>query len=266
MNGHHVTLRLATDVVIAPSVRQRRALARTALRVLGPRGLLAFACADTHVHLLLLADREAAALATRSFMAALRWELELPAPFEPARIRPLQDHWHAWRALHYVIGQGRRHGLRVDPLHDGTILSDLLGLRAVDPGRTAWVRERFPRLRRADLLEHLGLGGLDPLATVTDLADAAAAALALPDLAGRGPVVGLARAAAIHAAGQEPGTNVLADQLGITPRAVRLVRSAPAPEPALVQAVQLQLAARAALAARQAAARPLPPSAAHAVS
>jgi hypothetical protein len=83
------------------------------------------------------------------------------------------------------------------------------------------------------------------------LADAAAAALALPALRGRTPAVVAARRAAVHAAGDRMTPAELADALSVDERTIRRLRAQP-PDVALRCAVDLQLRLRGALALRAA--------------
>ncbi len=71
------------------------------------------------------------------------------------------------------------------------------------------------------------------------LADAAAAVFALPDLRGRSADATRARRGAIHVVGPEVPSKVVADCLGIKPRAVQVLRTQ-TPEPLVVRAVHQQ--------------------------
>jgi hypothetical protein len=239
----HVTSRLYDDRVIAPTIPERRRLARAALRIGRDAGLLAFAIADTHLHAELACDRVAA--------GRFAWRVELSAqaqfrpgvPFERARIRPIADQRHLANAFWYVLRQQQRHGLDVDPHFEGSSLPDLLGLRSLDPGLAGRVRTLLPRVRRAELIELLGRA--DDLevcpADFAGLAAATAAAAALPDLTGRTGAVVAARTAAIHAVGPTLASPAIARLLGCSESAVRRLRGGPPPAPGLVRAIRRQL-------------------------
>ncbi len=233
---------------------------RLAARVLLARGvgreLITFGVADTHAHAVLACSRAEAGVFARAVETTLRLLLHLPVPFEAARIRPIVDQRHLGHAARYSLRQEERHGTRLDALRDGTSLPDLLGLRVVEPGFAARFAARLPRQRPEDLLPLLGVelgqGPVDftalghPLGHV--LADAAAAALALPDLDGQDAERMAARRAAIHlalAAGLRPGR--VADLLRSSVRAVQRLAASP-PRLDLVRAIGLQLRLRAALA------------------
>src|SRR5262249_19563577 len=106
--------------------------------------------------------------------------------FDRARIRPLVDQRHAYSTFHYAHRQDSRHELGLDRGCDGTGLPDLLGLRALDTSLIARVRAQLPRIRRDELLSHSPPSAFDEHASfdLDVLAEAAAAALALPDLSG----------------------------------------------------------------------------------
>lgn len=245
--GYHVTLRLEDDRPIATTVPALRVLSRVVLTQGDHRGLLAFGAADNHLHALLVTDRVSAGAFARYVETALRWQLRLGARFEHARIRPLRDQRHAYNTLHYAHRQDVRHAVGVDPARDGTSLPDLLGLRALGTSLVARVRVNLPRVRREDLVTSLPVSLAENASFDIDvLADAAAAALALPDLSGRCADSFRARRAAVHAAGPDVRSAVLADVLRIGVRAVQSMRTQP-DEPFLVQAVTRQAHLRSAM-------------------
>jgi len=71
------------------------------------------------------------------------------------------------------------------------------------------------------------------------LADAAAAPLGLPALVGRGPRLAMARLAAVHVAGPDVLSDILAARLGVGVRAVQTMRGSPC-DACFVRAVRLQ--------------------------
>ena len=187
---------LDDDRVLAPSVGARRELARSVYRACRGFSLLAFGAADTHLHLAALEDRERCGKLVHGLCCSLRSSLDLPVPFAPVRYKALVDQHHMRNAFHYTLGQRNRHGVQSDPFLDASSLPELLGLRLLGTDRLLLVREHLPRVRRNDLLRHLGPEQLQPVAPeeIAELltagcgpwlADAAAGALALPDLRGR---------------------------------------------------------------------------------
>src|SRR5262249_20645079 len=129
--GFHVILRLEDDRPIATTPAARRTVARVVLVQGESRGLVAFGPADSHLHAMLVTDRETAGAFARYLACALHYHLTLRARFETARIRPLYDQRHAYNAFRYVQRQDSRHELHVDPTRDATSLPDLLGLRVL---------------------------------------------------------------------------------------------------------------------------------------
>lgn len=109
------------------------------------------------------------------------------------------------------------------------------------------MKEWLPRIGRDDLLHHLGVMDLDAAEVrVDDLEEAAAAALALPELRGRGRDIAAARAAAARAIGERADVATLAAALRVGERAARKLRRVEV-APELVRAVELQLRLRAAI-------------------
>ena len=241
--AHHVMLRTEERRVLAPSVGQRRALAAAVHEIAG-RGLLAFRGSDTHVHLLLVVDRAPAGRTAQALSVALHARLDLGAPFEPSRIKPVENLSHLESAFDYILRQDERHGFGSDPWHDASVLPDLLGLRVLGGDVRERVREHLPRVDRRRLLEILGV---EALHAGTDLAigvEAAAAAVARADLAGKARCVVAARRALL----------ALLDEAEKPPPFDRSVacraRRIP-PDPRLVRAIALQIGFREELRARR---------------
>ena len=233
-------LRLVDDRVIARDAAARRLAAARISAHGDAAGLIGYRIVDTHVHLVAIGTRSAVARLVRAVELGLRADLSLPVGWDPARFVPIREQHHLDRAFHYVLRNEARHGLAVDVLHDASALPDLLGLRVAAPYLPQRVRQVLPRVTRAQLLAHLGVDTLDPVETVAGLADAAAAAFALPHLSGGASFP--ARLAAIHAC-PAASSAVLAASLGVTPRAVQRSRSVEC-SAAAVRAVQLQLGLR----------------------
>ena len=146
--------------------------------------------------------------------------------------------------------QQERHGVCLDPLREGTSLPDVLGLRVLDPSLATRFAARLPRVERADLLALLGVDLVRGPVDLEPLADAAAAALALPDLHGQDPERMAAKRAAVHvgqAADLRPAQ--IAELLTSPSRTVRRL-AGDAPRTDLVRAVCLQLRLRTGLARR----------------
>lgn len=234
----HVVLRLTDDRVVASDVGARRRLARVVQRVGGPRGLLVFRAADTHVHLLVQGDSTRFSQAVAS---ALRQVLELPVGFAPARRTPVTTQSHLVNTLHYILRQESRHGLDADAMHEASSLPDLLGFRLGGEDSVARVRALLPRLRGEELRAHLGGLALDEGERVEHLAEAVGAALLVER---PGPAE---RRVAVAAAAGVP-SEVLAAALGVDRRTVQRLR-APASEaaPTAVRAVRRQMGLRAQL-------------------
>lgn len=228
--GFHVMFRLLDRRPLATTAAALREIACVMLRIGEQNGLLAFGVADDHLHAMVVIGRVAAGTFARSVENALHHRLRLGVRFEPARIIPLRDQGHASSTFHYVQRQDERHAIHRDPFREGTSLPDLLGARVIDSGSTivGRVRANLQRVTRDDLLAHFPRGVFDERPIALDgLADAAAAALALPDLSGRGPDVSKARLAAVHVAGPETPTKLLAESLCVGSRAIQLLRAAP---------------------------------------
>lgn len=247
--GFHVTMRLEDDRPIATTPAALRVLARVVLSQGETRGLLAFGAADDHVHAALVTDRASAGAFAHHVETALRWQLDLRARFDRARIRPLHDQRHAHNTFRYAHRQDARHDLHLDRARDGTSLPDLLGLRVLEMSLVARVRARLPRVRREELVAQFPPGAFDePSVIELDmLADAAAAALALPDLRGRSVDAGRARRAAVHAAGPAVSSKRLSDCLEIGVRAIQSLRTS-ARELPVIRAIEKQAQLRTALA------------------
>jgi len=238
--GYHVTIRLEDDRLLAMTTDALRVVVRVVLAQGERRGLLAFGVADDHLHAELATNRTTAGSFALYVQTALQQRLRPGARFEAARIRPLHDQRHAYNTFHYVHRQDARHALQRDRICEGTSLPDLLGMRILTTSIGSRVRVHLPRVRRQDLVEKVPAGVFDETPVKLELlADAAAAALAIPDLDGRCPDSLRARRAAVHAAGLDVPARLLGDCLGIGPRAVQSLRTH-ASEPAVVRAVEMQ--------------------------
>jgi hypothetical protein len=241
-------MRLLDDRTIASDVASRRRAARAIYRIGTGLGLLAFAIADTHMHVIAVANRLDAGELARRIEISLHRQLRPGARFQPMRSRPIVDQWHLYRAVAYVLRQLQHHAPQLDPLHEGTSLPELLGMRVLDQATPELVRLLLPRLELTDFAEQLGIPAVDAGACESPngavLADAVAGAFGLSN----GVMSARARRAAAHVA-SGVGHAALARMLGAHPSSIARARAAPRDAQA-IRAVRLQLAARYELARR----------------
>lgn len=247
--AHHVMMRLDDGRVIARSGPEYRTAAAALLKQGEARGLLAFRVVDSHIHALLVCDRETAGAFARYAGGSLSKRLGLATPFSPARIDPVRTQSHLANTFLYVLRQERRHGIDSDPMHDGSSVPELLGMRVVAPWLRARVAAHLPRVRRSDLEPALGVAfstegaSEPPTLHIAALEESAAAAFALPRLVARRDTLAVeARLAAVHSIRDATLADV-ATPLAVDVATVCRLRSRVAP-PAHVRAVTLQLAAR----------------------
>ena len=164
--------------------------------------------------------------------------------FAPLFAKAVDTQRYLGTAFDYVVANTQRHEINYDPLHEASLLPDLLGLRNLGPYSRRLVRNHLPSVNRKHLLSFLGLTSLEPASDPEFLAAAAAAAMALPDLRRRSDQATLVRRALVYLA-------------CTSTRNLRRMREA-APDAGLVRAIQLQVALRKAHAERlQCAADPL---------
>lgn len=255
-SGHavaqHLTMRLVRDRTLATTDAERRSFVRLMLSLGGGElGVLAFGLADTHVHVLAAASVTQSVELARRIKIALQQRLPLGGtPFEPTRLRSVEDVHHLANVLPHVLDQPARHARALDPCFEGSSLLELLGLRVADGGRLQrLVRSFVPRLEPGSLLPLLGVDLAD-FASIdyARLADAAAAAFALASLKGNGAGAARARRAAVHAAHGLAAAEVAA-LLGVCVSLVRAARHVEVPR-AEVDAVRLQLRLRTAVGMR----------------
>jgi len=241
-------MRLEVDRVITRSDGERRRLARIVLQRSIGFDLLAFRAVDTHLHLDLAEPRDRSVELCRRI--SISWYSVDPGgprliTLDP---KPIRDQWHLQNTFRYILDQAPRHGYEVDLFHEASVLVDLLGLRVTGAQVLARVRELLPRIRRQELLDRLGPVDLRrPIASFVRLAEAAAAAVALPDLEGRDAERSAARRAAALAVRPHLDTREIADLLGVSRRRVEQLQigaDRPRVGDALVRAVELQLRLR----------------------
>ncbi|MBI4957269.1 MAG: hypothetical protein HY908_34980 [Myxococcales bacterium] len=237
--GWHIGLRLADDRVLAGTPRERRLLSRAVLRHGARARLVAYRAADTHLHAELLCERDEAGRFARSVGCAVAAALGKRVPLYASFCKPIADQRHGQSTFRYILGQEHHHGLESDPFHEASNLPDLLGLRDVGHYTAQVLGEAFPRIRRDELVATLGgVPGAEPEDPEL-LVDAAAAALALPDLRGRHPDAVEGRRAAVQAAGRTWAAWQLAPLLGMGERTAERLRRQ-ACDPGLVAAVRGQ--------------------------
>jgi len=265
----HMVLRFIDDRVFAPNPAAQRKLARIVLRQGRPFSLLSFGGADTHLHVLPYCDLPRATELDRRLKIQIKLALHPSAVFARTSYTDVFDEWHLAKAFRYDIVQARHHGCNVDPFFETTVLPDLLGLRLIE-GRDrmgegdgsyviANVASYLPRVSMEQLwsfFEGPRPDLTDDELVWDDLEQAAAAAVALPDVTGKTPAACAARAAAIQLAARTLIPDRLAKLLGCSTRTLWRGRRAPLRQ-GLLEAVRMQLALRSAAALRR---RALPPA------
>ncbi len=253
----HITMKLTDHRVLVRSPAERRALSRCVwARGVTTADVLTFRSADTHVHLLYGGDRKTAGRLAHDIEVSMRWQLELPIQFEPARIPPVGDQNHLRRSFDYVVRQDLRHSLDADPLHEGGNLLDLLGMRVAGLAAVASVRKMLPRIDRAHLVSLFreGLPGVPESAFseasefaeagLEQLYEAACSAGCVRQLEGRNSARMAAKIAAVQVGSGFAPTRRVARILGICPSRVRRMRQRDV-DPRLITAIRRQLHLRA---------------------
>ena len=228
--GWQIILRRRDDGPLAATTADRRNLAACTTRILRDTGLVSFGVAGGHGHWPGRWTREEAGQAARALQIGLGRVLGHAGELEPARLRPIHDQRHLSHAFLYAITQQSHHDVVPDPTYEATALPDLLGLRVGGGWLRSWVAERLPALRRPQLVAILGVDPDDVVATELDcLADAAAAAVPLPDLTGRTPVEVLARAAAVQVAWDGFRSAAIAEAFALTLRSTQRLNGVAVP-------------------------------------
>lgn len=239
----HFNHSLVDRRVIARSVAERRLLARSVIRIGADHGLAAFRCSGTHLHYLLFCDRERAGRFMQRVSESLRRGLASPVGFAIGYGKAVDSQRYLRSAFGYVVGNTDKHEIAYDPLHEASMLPELLGLRLLGGDAPRLVREHLPSVTRRSLLGYFGLQELRVSDRLEHVAVASAAALALPALRGRGARLQRARVALVsHVGGRLSGAEI-ASLAGVSPRTLRRLRAVE-PEPALLRAVGLQVALR----------------------
>ncbi len=250
--GYHVTIRLLDNRVIARGPPDRRAVSRFLARAGEDVGLLAWRMADTHLHLVLCTDRKTAGRFVQRVDVSMHAHLKPGVAFSRFWHEPITSQRYLANAFRYVLRQEARHGLETDPLHEGSNLSDLLGLRVAATWSPTLVRRLLPRTNREQLVGWLreGLPGLPeellrdegevPLAC---LRDATCAAALVRDPCRNDPSSREARAAAVRSVLlDEPSRRAreaVATALGVSSRTVRRLRAS-RPDPRVESTIRIQ--------------------------
>ncbi len=235
--GWQIILRREDDAVLAPGTHARRAWSALVARVAKGWPVVAFHAPDTHAHVPALGTRAEVGELARRLQIGLGHLLGRAEKLEPARLKPIHDQAHLRNLFRYVLDQERHHGIAPDPFHEASALPDLMGLRVNAGWMRPVVAQHLPRVRRADLVELLGLEPRElAAADLSALADAAAAAVALPGLSGPRRLVVHARAAAVQLACPGFRTRAIAETLATPLRTVQRLSSY-ACDPALLRAV-----------------------------
>ena len=224
-----------------------RRLVRVIVRVVGGT-LLAFHISDTHVHVLVLADRDRAGRLAQALGLALAAATAGALP--PAAITPIQDADHLRAAFEYVVCNDEKHGVVPDPWRENSNLPNLLGARRVAVTTVGAVRDHLPRVAGTHLRKLAGWIDLPLVAATPEivrahLLDAAAAAVARPDLRSRhGDVRRVITAACQLAADVGLGAEETAAILEIGPSTVFRKRVVEPANALCVAALRLQLQVR----------------------
>lgn len=227
-----------------------RRLVRVIVRVVGG-ALLAFHISDTHVHVLVLADRDRAGRLAQAVGLALAAATAGALP--PAAITPIQNADHLRAAFEYVVCNDEKHGVVPDPWRENSNLPDLLGARRVASSTVGAVRDHLPRIAGAHLRKLAGWIDL-PLVVATPelvrehVVDAAASVVARADLGSRqGDVRRVITAACQLARDAGIGGDETASLLGIGTTTAFRKRAAEPANALCVAALRLQLQVRVAL-------------------
>jgi hypothetical protein len=248
--GHHIVCRLRNGGVIAPTIEARRVVARVVLERLRDQPLLAFGMPDTHLHIEMGDGPVPPAELGRRVEISLHHRLDLKVSFETTFVKTIADQWHLYRCFKYTLTQDEHHGLSCDPFHEASNLPDLLDLRFIGRYTKTNVGQLLPRVHRVQLLHYLGVKALAPVEqdpsltqNPTRLVEAAAAAVALPNLRGSSRRTRAARRAIVELVDPWMTKTELARLLVVDRKTVYRLRKL-AVDSALCTAIRLQLALR----------------------
>jgi len=248
----HIVFRLADGRVVCRTPSQLRRVARSFVERDPGFRLTTFRVVGDHLHALVAVDDErAAAEFARRVEISIQNSLRPGVGFAPAHLTPVLTQRHLRHAFRYILGQEGHHGVELDPLHDGSNLPDLLGMRTIGLSTVGNVRSLLPRIGRADLVRELPspevleeertIGLLD----LPYLADAAAAAFGLPNIRGSKPEALIARIAAVNIGRRVASAALVARALGISAATVRRLSKLEVSDE-VIDAVEAQTRVRAA--------------------
>ena len=237
--GFHIRLRLLNNAVIAHNRVERLKVIRAVLERDPGLG---------HLHMAALGDEPRSAELARRVAIAVFKTLRLAVGFAKAYLKPIFDDDQLRDTFFYVLGQLVRHKvLHLDPLGEGTNVPDLLGARVLGRHTREKMIAHLPRVQPSALLGCLKLPLVpDEGFSLGQLGEAAAAAVGLPALTGKSPVVTAARRAAIEVAGGQVPCVELVRMLGSSRTPFKRTRKLAA-DARLVEAVRWQLRMRLAL-------------------
>ncbi|MFZ5481181.1 MAG: hypothetical protein ACOZNI_30765 [Myxococcota bacterium] len=222
-----LTLRRRDGRPLARDTESRRALAREVLGRGRPHGLIAFRAAGDGLRALFAADSDAVCF----WAHGLPWNVA-------AWVEPLRDGGAVRTAMRAIAVDDPD-----DPTWEASSLPDLAGMRVAGRYTRARVREFSPGVTPKAALDWMHVRVGTPVVDGARLADAAAAAVGLPDLRGESRLRWLAQRAAIEVADGELPDPELALALDLALPILRTMRGMPAHD-AVVRAIRMQLAAR----------------------
>lgn len=239
--GYHICVRLNDRRVIAPSIQERRILARVVLDQGRAHDLYVFGYPDTHLHLAARCDRLQAGRLAHNVGVSLKRRLRLPVGFSQYPPKPIEDNRHLANTIRYILRQSEHHGLDNDPGREGCSVPDLLGMRTIGQYTARNVQRWLPRLKRAELLEMLAVASLEPSdEPLHAIIPAALAAGCRNDLKGSDRAMVALRRAVVSIVGERLSTPALADMLAVSDRSIYWLRKQPLDQD-LVTAIRLQL-------------------------
>ena len=249
--GHLLRMSLGGGRAIAATTGAKRTLARVVLEAGRPYRLLMARAVRDELHLVSACSYPEAVRFAYRVGHSLRGNSALPSLFVAPEVIPLRGRRQLcdafWRGVRAPVARRDRS----DPFGEASNLPDLLGLRLVGRHTAVCVERLLPRVAKADLATSLGVtlhqltAGPISSRALEQLADAAAAAVAAPDLAGHSPQQRDARCAAVRLVGHALSAPRIAGLLRCSDRSVRGLAKEPA-DPLLVEAIARQLRLRSA--------------------
>jgi hypothetical protein len=249
--GHLLRISLGGRRAIAVTTGAKRTLARVVLEAGRPYRLLMARAVRNELYLVSACSYPEALRFAHQVGQSLRGKLALPSPFPAPHVVPLQSRQQLCDAFWRGVRPPPASRDSSDPFGEASNLPDLLGLRLVGRHTVLCVERLLPRVARTDLARSLGVtlhqltAGPISSRALEQLADAAAAAVAAPDLDGLSRQACDARRAAVRLAGPALSVPRIAGLLRCSDRSVRGLAKQPA-DPLLVEAIVRQLRLRSA--------------------